>query len=127
MTSLPVDGGPGLGGALRQAYQAVRRHLPDGAPAQVLHIGAEHSGVVSGTGADPAEGVVWPLGAHQIVRACFRRTVPTPLELENAIAVIEDALMHPRPLALGGATVWCADPQVRDIARRAGLPLEAGG
>ena len=59
------------------------------------------------------------IGPDTIVRDCFQGAAPSALELENAIARIEDALA-PLPKGTGG-TLATMDGGVRDIARVAGI------
>lgn len=60
-----------------------------------LHIGASETRVVSHSGDEPGDTIVLPIG-YAAQALSLRHEPSTPLELENAIAVVEDAVM---PLA----------------------------
>jgi exopolyphosphatase/pppGpp-phosphohydrolase len=91
-----------------------------------LSIGPEHI-TVSG----PGELVSLPVGSSSIVRHYFKRWPPTALQMEHAIAAIEDALADARgKLAPALLHLETTHASVRDFARRAGasdsLPLTVG-
>ncbi|NMM75316.1 hypothetical protein B2J86_07735 [Acidovorax sp. SRB_14] len=92
-----------------------------GAPAAVLHIGAQGSVVVAGTGAEPAATLALAVGAQKTAQDFFRRNPPTPLELENAIATVEDEVVRALAVLPAGCTLWCGDTLVREVAVRAGV------
>lgn len=62
----------------------------------LLCVGEQESVVVTGNGAAAPAVHRLAIGVMRLGRGPFSRQPPTPLELENAIAVVEDALM---PLA----------------------------
>ena len=85
-----------------------------------LHIGDGETRVVSQRGNEPADTIVLPIGCAAPGHLHLRHDPPTPLELEHAIAVIEDAVMPlakrlPRPSELVGA-----GPALEAIAVAAG-------
>lgn len=105
------------------ALRAVQAVAAPGQPVTVLHLGPERTVVVA------PEGTVLALalGTHRTARAFFRRDVPTPLELENAIASVEDEVYraHQRyvPLAqAGSAAWWSTDAHLVALAELAGVP-----
>lgn len=118
--------------SVRHAYRTVRVHAGPTEALTVLHIGAEHTAVATGEGAEAAATLVLPIGALKTAQTFFRRSPPTPLEMENAIATVEDEVMRLPALLPPRSTLWSADPLVRDIALVAGvapgtcmmLPLE---
>jgi len=117
---------------IRHAYRTVRVHAGSTEALTVLHIGAEHTAVATGEGAEAAATLVLPIGALKTAQMFFRRSPPTPLEMENAIATVEDEVMRLPALLPPRSTLWSVDPSVRDIALMAGvapgacmvLPLE---
>jgi exopolyphosphatase/pppGpp-phosphohydrolase len=99
----------------------VRAGSAPGAPITALHIGAQHTAVVSGCDAEPATTLVLAIGARKTARDFFRRSLPTPLEMENAIATVEDEVTRAVAVVARGSTLHGADPAVREIARLAGV------
>lgn len=105
-----------------------------------LHMGAEHT--LLATGIDPTTPSVvltLALGSQKTARDFFRSTLPTPLELETAIAWVEDEVYaahtrHRQWVPEGVVVIPCStDPALHEIATLAGvaeaptrvLPLEA--
>ena len=86
------------------------------ATAPFLHIGAERTTV-----ADAALALGW----RSIARDHFRHDPPSPLEIENAIAAVEDEVgrMH-NAIAKGGALLT-GDPAILEIALAAGVTPSA--
>lgn len=111
----------------RRQYQMVRAGAASGAPITALHIGAQHTALVSGCDTEPATALVLALGAQKTARDFFRRSQPTPLELENAIAAIEDEVTRAVEVVASGSTLHGADPVVREITRLAGVASGAQG
>ena len=87
----------------------------------VLHIGAEHTAIATGQGAEAAAWLVLDIGAQKTARQFFRRSPPTPLEMEHAIATVEDEVIRAVPLLPPGTALQCSDAGVREIALLAGL------
>ena len=115
--------------ALAEAAQAdIRarfRHLRarvglDGA-LTVLHIGAEHTAIATGHGAEATAVLVLDIGAQKTARQFFRRSPPTPLEMENAIATVEDEVIRAVPMLAPGTALLCSDAVAREIALLAGV------
>lgn len=115
--------------ALAEAAQAdIRarfRHLRaraglDGA-VTVLHIGAEHTAIATGQGEEATAVLVLDMGAQKTARQFFRRSPPTPLEMENAIATVEDEVVRAVALLAPGSALLCSDTVVREIAVLAGV------
>jgi exopolyphosphatase/pppGpp-phosphohydrolase len=121
----------------REAHQ---RQVATGQLVTALHIGAEHTAVATGLNpASPSVVLTLALGSQKTAREFFRSTTPTPLELESAIAWVEDevysAHVRHRPWVPEGAVVTpsSTDPALHEIATLAGvaqgavrvLPLEA--
>ena len=58
-----------------------------------MHLGAEQVTWAAGADApDPAVRLCLPLGGARTARQFFRGAIPAPLELENAIQVVEDQI-----------------------------------
>lgn len=101
------------------------RHLRAGAGLQgavtVLHIGAEHTAVATGPGDEATAVLVLDIGAQKTARQFFKRSPPTPLEMENAIATVEDEVIRAVPMLAPGSALLCADAVVREMALLAGV------
>ena len=91
-----------------------------------LHLGAEHT--VLTVGDEPATAITLALGYEKTTREFFRTPLPTPLELEIAIATVEDEIhaahrRHPGWLPEGHhLTPRSADAGLHEIATFAGVP-----
>ncbi|KQO23743.1 hypothetical protein ASF11_23560 [Acidovorax sp. Leaf76] len=149
--SLPYPHAPAItpGVALPDAVLALYRHVhatsavspPAGTAAQlvtVLHLGAEHTIVAAGAGPrEPSMVATLALGYDKTARDFFRRSVPTPLELETAIASVEDeihaahrrqcsdasqSLPYDQALVDAAPAPWSADPGLHALATLAGVP-----
>lgn len=109
-------------------YRRIHGLAMPGQLATALHLGAEHT--VVATGLDPQlPSVVLPLalGSQKTARDFFRGALPTPFELETAIAWVEDevyaAHVRHRPWVPQGAVVvpCSTDPALHEIATLAGI------
>ena len=96
-------------------------------PMITLHIGEQQSQVVSqaGTGEGVARSLA--LGFVKIVDAFFKPYPPPPLNLENAIAAVEDELFKLRYLAaeLPRPVLQSSDESIRLIALACGVGSDA--
>ena len=112
-----------------QSYQQAQRNVPSGTWCSGLHLGAEQVTWAAGPGApEPAVTLCLRLGGAHTARQFFRGTIPTPLELENAIAAVEDEV-HIAHCQLQGLlppgqvwVPWSADAALHDLATLAGVP-----
>lgn len=110
-------------------YQQALHNAAPGTWSSGLHLGAEQVTWAAGTGAlEPAVRLYLPLGGARTARQFFRGTIPTPLELENAIAAVEDEV-HIAYLQLQGLlpqgqvwVPWSADASLQELATLAGVP-----
>lgn len=117
----PDAGGLGADADIRARFRAMRMGAcPDGA-LTVLHIGAEHTAVATGQGHEASAVLVLDIGAHKTARQFFRRSPPTPLEMENAIAIVEDEVIRAVALLAPGSALLCSDALVREIAVLSGV------
>jgi hypothetical protein len=71
-----------------------------------------------------AAGGVLGLGWRTLAREHLKHDPPSPLELENAIAAIEDGIAAARIAVPGASAAESADPFLREIAALAGLPAQ---
>ncbi|MBB6563468.1 exopolyphosphatase/pppGpp-phosphohydrolase [Acidovorax soli] len=110
------------------AWQALHGHAGPGQPIALLHMGTAHTLVaLLGEGGAPGPLVSLTVGRHKTARDFFRRDVPTPLELENAIASVEDEvyLAHRQYAQQPGAARaawWSTDAHLLALAELAGVP-----
>ena len=88
----------------------------------VLDIGAQQSAVATGTHARPAAVLTLGIGSRSTAAAHFHHEPPTPLELENAITAVEDALLPVRDIVSEDCALLTTDAGIRAIALAAGLP-----
>jgi len=106
---------------------------PAAEPLTVLHIGAQQTTVLSRNGTSTATPLLLDLGAQKTAQQFFRHAPPTPYELENAIAAVEDEVMRVQPQVARDSRLVTSDTVIRDLARLAGvapaasmqLPIEA--
>ena len=125
-------------------YRQVHADMPEGGPPTVLHLGSQYTVLAAGADSQtPSLVLTLALGDERTARDFLRGAVPTPLELETAIAVVEDevhaAHRHYREAAPDSArqgappAPWSADAGLHEIATLAGiaagpvrvLPLDA--
>lgn len=124
---------PGIETETRLRYAAIRSGFPAATLVVVLHIGTEQTAVASGSNREPDAVMVLEIGSHKTSTDYFRHTPPAPLELENAIAKIEDAVARVRPMIAENSTLFTTDTAIGEIAHISGvsaqpvltLPLEA--
>lgn len=107
--------------ALRRRYAQVRRTLPPDRALTLLQLGAGQTLVASGRGAEADAVLALALGADRTAAAHFRRELPTALELEQAIAAVEEEVMPARSGIVPGSALFAADAALAEVARVAGL------
>ncbi len=125
---LPTSPSPAPGAAaqaiatdIRARYRGLRAGAAPQAAITVLHIGAEHTAVATGQGDEAMAWLVLDMGAQKTARQFFKRSPPTPLEMEHAIATVEDEVIRAVPLLPPGTALLCSDVLVREVALLAGL------
>lgn len=106
---------------MRQRYRAVRAGLAPDTPVAVLHIGAEASALAFGHGPEASTVLPLALGRQRTARRQFRRSPPTALELENAIAEVEDEVVRAHRQVVPGTALYTQDDGIRQIAQLAGV------
>ena len=107
--------------ALGKQYSALRAHLSAPERVTLLHIGEQSSAILSGHDDRTDVGVTLAVGARRTAQAFFRHDPPTALELENAIAEVEDHVMRARSLPHDGAVLASSHPTLLALARAAGV------
>jgi exopolyphosphatase/pppGpp-phosphohydrolase len=105
---------------LQTLYRAARAASPPGRRLAVLHLGEDQSGVALGSGTVPDQIMLLALGLERTARTFFKHTPPLPLEIENAIQVVEDEVMAARAAALGQPLLFTSDATIVDMAHIAG-------
>ena len=100
---------------------AARALVPDADSLVLLHIDAEQTGVVVSAAAAPGAVLALAIGAQITARDYFKHTPPSPLELENAIATVEDEVTRARKLIPAGASLCTTDITIREIALLSGV------
>lgn len=110
-------------------YRLAHRVARPGQWVTALHMGPEHSVLATGQQPEwPSVALTLALGAQKTAREFFRHALPTPLELETAIASVEDEVYaahvrHRQWVPDGAAALLCAtDPALHELATLAGIP-----
>ncbi len=111
---------------LTTRYSAVRALVSEASTLVLLHIGAAQTSVVVGRGRVPDAVLALAIGADKTASDHFKHTPPSPLELENAIATVEDEVTRARDLVPTGARLCTTDPAIREIARLSGISGVSG-
>lgn len=127
---LPAGAGETPDVDIAELYRQAHGQAAPGQWITALHMGPEHC--LLATGQEPA----WPsvvltlaLGPQKTARGFFRSSLPTPLELETAIASVEDevyaAHVRHRQWVPEGTTalLFSTDPALHEIATLAGISL----
>ncbi|MFZ3083941.1 hypothetical protein [Rhodoferax ferrireducens] len=105
--------------AIHQSYAAVRRQEPPATPMVLLHIGEDRTCVAAGTGVEPEQILILKIGSTRTSNDFFRHNPPSPLEIENAIMVVEDEVTRAREITVGRASLYSTDELVYEIAKMA--------
>lgn len=106
-------------------YAAARTLLADDNALVLLHIGPQQTGVAVGHGHASESMLTLTLGSQKTAREYFKHTPPSPLELENAIATVEDEVTRARSLMPSGARLVTTDTALREIAILSGVASSA--
>ncbi|ABD70255.1 conserved hypothetical protein [Rhodoferax ferrireducens T118] len=106
--------------AIHQSYAAVRRQEPPVTPMVLLHIGEDRTCVAAGRGVEPDQVLILEIGSTRTSNDFFRHNPPSPLEIENAIMVVEDEVTRAREITVGPASLYSTDELVYEIAKMAG-------
>ncbi len=108
--------------AARLNYARLRAPLGDGSRIAVRPIGAEQTTATAGTLPEPRDTLTLAIGWQRTAREHFRRGLPAAIELEVAIATVEDAIKPVLPLIGSGTALYTNDAIVREIVRASELP-----
>jgi exopolyphosphatase/pppGpp-phosphohydrolase len=119
MSHLSTPSGASTTEARRQ-YTAIRASGRADARLTVLHIGARQTVLATGTDRDPAVVFTLAIGSSKTAGDQFRRDPPAPIEMENAIMVVEDEVTRARDRVVG-SELFTMDVAIREIALIAGV------
>lgn len=114
-----------------QRHAAARALVQGNAPIAILHIGAAHSAVAAGKVNDDVRVLGLALGYAGVPATLFHGDIPTPLEMESAIAAVEEEVMPVARQLTGVAELVTMDPQSLALAMVANrnpkeaLPIDA--
>lgn len=97
----------------------------DSVSAITLHIGEAQTVVTRQSGDESGPPITLSMGSVTTARH-FKHHPPTEAEMENVIMLVEDELFRIRHSIMKGSTLSTTDASVRDIARMAGVPGQAG-
>ena len=103
-----------------------RSRIPGHTRMTLLHIGAQHTWVLTGRDVQPDAALTLAIGSTKTADAFFRSDPPTPQELEAAIDTVEDEVMRARTLPADDATLVTADAALRDLAGVDATPTPHG-
>lgn len=106
--------------AIRLGYTSIRRSKQTTTPMVLLHIGEDQTWVAAGTGIEPDQVLRLEIGSSRTSSAFFKHHPPSPLEIENAIMLVEDEVTRAREMAVERASLYSTDELVYDIAKMAG-------
>lgn len=107
------------GAVMRPLYSRARYSERMAAAETWLHFGEDTTQVVQ------EAPVVLAVGSGNLAAEHFRHDPPSPLELENAIAAVEDEIASVHTRITRGSRLRTNDAVVRDIALEAGVPAGA--
>lgn len=107
--------------AVQEHYAAIHGVVGDGGLRAVMHIGDECTGIAVGQGADVQATLTLAMGSGRTARDFFRHTPPSPLELEHAIATVEDEVTRARTLVQRQPRLYTCDAGIRTIAALSGV------
>ena len=110
---------------VRASYSAFRAQVSATIPITVLHIGPEQTAIAGGDGTQSPVTLALDIGSKKTARDYFQHIPPTPVEMENAIAGIEDQVMRVRTVVPKDPALFTTDAAVREIALVAGVPDSA--
>lgn len=102
---------------LERDFALARARASAGQRTTLLHVGAQHTVMLSGSAERPGPAFTLAVGARRTAAAFFRHELPAPHELERAIDTVEEEVMRARTLAADGAEL---------VATAAGLGEWAG-
>ncbi len=108
--------------AVREHDDSIGKELvTTGEPFAVLHMSAESTAISLRQHGEPERVVVIAPGTLDLAARYFLHTPPSALDLENAIAAVEDEIARASMADGTNFPLFTADPEVRKIALLAGL------
>ena len=106
---------------IRARYAAIHSARADTGSIAVLHIGEDHTVLAVGDGSGVQATLTMAIGSQRTAREFFKHAPPSPLELENAIATVEDEVTRARTLVQAGPRLTTTDAAIRAIAVLSGV------
>lgn len=119
MSHLSTPSGTSATEARRQ-YAAIRAAGVIDGRVTVLHIGAKQTVLATGTSRDPTFVLALAIGSSKTAADHFRQDPPAPIELEDAIMVVEDEVTRARD-QVAGSELFTMDAAIHRIALIAGV------
>lgn len=102
-------------------YAKARSTVAPGEPLTLIEIGRERTRLVAGRDDTARDAIALDIGFVKTAKEFFQHNPPTPRELEEAIATIEDELARARTIAVNDSMLITTDKVVLEIARTAGI------
>ena len=102
-------------------YARARATVAPGEPLTLIEIGRECTTLVSGTDDTARDVIALNIGFVKTAKEFFKHNPPTPRELEEAIATIEDELARARTIIVTDSMLITTDKIVPEIARTAAI------
>lgn len=88
----------------------------------LLHIGEEQTTLTLDTGDAPTTTLTLAVGTERTAHAYSHHSPPSALDMENAIAAVEDVVMPALRQLPAGLALHTSDAAVHRIAQLAGVP-----
>ena len=111
---------------MRSAYARARRHAPEPQAIVVLHLGDDRFMLAWGTGTEPAQLSLLPLGLQELTHRLVPHGHLSEVAIEQTIAEVEDTLMPWHGKLPDFALLFTTDAAVAELAWWAGMPDKAG-
>ena len=107
-------------------YARARARVSPGEPLTLIEIGRERTTFVSAKDDTARDAIALNIGFVKTATEFFKHNPPTPRELEEAIATIEDELARARTIVVNDSMLITTDKAVLEIARTAGTGSVSG-
>lgn len=102
-------------------YARARATVAPGKPLTLIEIGRERTTLVSSRDDTAYGAIALNIGFLKTAKEFFQHNPPTPRELEEAIATIEDELARARAIVVNDSMLITTDKVVLEIAHTAGI------
>jgi exopolyphosphatase/pppGpp-phosphohydrolase len=109
-----------------RVYTRARATVAPGEPLTLIEIGRERTTLVSGKDDTARDAIALHIGFVKTAKEFFQHNPPTPRELEDAIATIEDELARARAIVVNDSMLITTDKVVLEIVRTAGIGSVSG-